>query len=296
MNILQVQCVLSLSQTLSFTQSSLDLHISQSSFSRQIAALEQELGVTLFKRNRRRVELTESGQLLLPEFEAIAAHYERAKARLSTEENAFVGNLRIGILSDLTNRIAPKLVNQFRRKYPNITLFFREFSHTSLLEALHKDVVDIAFISSTDTDKLKDIDFYVLQICDNAVVTSLDHPFSNRESIDIQDLRNETFIIIDQRESTVISGMTMQQCLSGGFVPKYTINAKQIPSLLFMVSCGQGIAILPIDNRHFFSHDLRYIPLSNDNCKIKRLVAWKKNNPNASLPLFITEAEKFHVC
>ena len=59
MNIIQVQCVLSLSQTLNFTQSSLDLHISQSSFSRHIAALEQELGVTLFK--NRRVE-HESGQ------------------------------------------------------------------------------------------------------------------------------------------------------------------------------------------------------------------------------------------
>ncbi len=295
MNIIQVQCVLSLSQTLNFTQSSLDLHISQSSFSRHIAALEQELGVTLFKRNRRRVELTESGQLLLPELEAIAAHYDRAKARLSTEESAFVGHLRIGILSDLTNRIAPKLINQFRKKHPNVTLFFREFSHTSLLEALHKDVVDIAFLSSIEMDNLKDIDFYVLQICDNAVVTSLDHTFSNKDSINIQDLRNETFIIIDQRESTIISGMTMQQCLSGGFVPKLIINAKQIPSLLFMVSCGQGISILPMDNRNFFSHDLRYIPLNNDNCKIKRLVAWKKNNPNASLPLFIHEAEKFNV-
>lgn len=295
MDMIQVQCVLSLSQTLNFTQSALKLHISQSAFSRHIAALEQELGVTLFKRNTRVVELTSAGQLLLPEAEAIAAHYERAAAALRGEEGVCVGQLRIGILSDNTNRIAPTLVNQFRKRYPNITLVFREFNHASLLESLQKEMVDIAFISAIDTNNLNELGFETLLTCRNAVVMEKDHPLAQRDTLHIREIQHETFVLLDQRESSVIYSMTMQQCLHGGFVPMHFVSAKQIPSLLFMVASGQGVAVLPIDNRHFFSHGLRYVPLLEDSCRIKRLVAWRKSNRNISLPLFIKEVKTFCV-
>jgi DNA-binding transcriptional LysR family regulator len=161
------------------------------------------------------------------------------------------------------------------------------------MDALNRDLVDIAFISSVTPNQLTDIRWRKIQQMENAVVMHPSHTLASRESIDVKELINEKFVMVDPQESSVLYGMNTQLCMSNGFIPTNIIFAKQVPSLLFMVSCMQGIAILPSENKKFYTHELSYVPLKNKEFQINRLVAWKDVNNNPNIPIFISELDCF---
>jgi DNA-binding transcriptional LysR family regulator len=123
MNFLQIRYFISVAENMSFTKASQSLYVSQSTISKQIAALEEELGVSLFYRSGRMIALSPAGESLYKDFTRIMKNLEDSVRKAKSLVSGFVGHFKLGILQFLDiGRIIPGLIRDFQLNNPNIQL------------------------------------------------------------------------------------------------------------------------------------------------------------------------------
>ena len=110
----------------SFTFAARRLHVSQSGVSGQVRDLEEELGAALFRRNQRNVSLTTEGSTFLREAQNILDRADRAVAMLKQTANGRYGRLNIGLCGPATAPFLPKLIREFRKRQPGISLSLKD--------------------------------------------------------------------------------------------------------------------------------------------------------------------------
>ena len=133
MNLEQIESFLVLAQRLNFTQAANDLFMAQPALSRLIAALEKELEVQLFHRNSRGVSLTPAGEAFLRECPAILDGYRRSVSAAQLAQKGYAGTLTLGILRDAFHPEAVDIYQAMERRYPEVRLLLREYSHSQLI-------------------------------------------------------------------------------------------------------------------------------------------------------------------
>lgn len=220
-----------------------ELHLSQSALSKHIQKLEEELGVKLFDRNTRSIELTKYGDALL----------SYARSIIETTESALRHIQKLRVQDDRTLVIAYppalqrfgliELFSEFRRNHPEITL--EEVFTVDPAEALHSRRCDAAFaqygtISGTNVRS-------ELYKRDNLVaVLPKDHPLAGQTTISLQDLREEYFLHRKlEWESTILQQTTLKQlCAKAGFEPKIRLSASFSSTIVSLISQGLGIAVM----------------------------------------------------
>ena len=130
---------------LSFTLAARRLHVSQSGVSGQVRDLEEELGVALFRRNQRKVSLTTEGSAFLREAQDILDRADRAVEMLKQTATGRRGRLKIGLCGPATAPFLPKLIRDFRKRQPGISLSLKDLDPAHQPEALVKGVIDVGF-------------------------------------------------------------------------------------------------------------------------------------------------------
>ncbi|UOF90883.1 LysR family transcriptional regulator [Fodinisporobacter ferrooxydans] len=147
MDFYQLNTFYHVAQRLNFTRAAEDLNMSQSAVSRQIEALEKNLGLPLFNRIGRSVSLTEAGYVLYKQCEQILRLVEGTQAAIETLKNLESGSLRVGCSSTVGNYILPSVVLKFIRKYPGIQIHVNIDCTKHMLERAEAGDVDIAIIA-----------------------------------------------------------------------------------------------------------------------------------------------------
>lgn len=293
MNINQLECFISLAETLSFTKSARQMYITQPSFSRHISSLEEELEVTLFFRNKRAVMLTDSGKVFLEEAKKIIYHYNNGILRVRQVENGKEGSIKIGFLGPAARPFLPKLIKKIRNKYPSISLKFSEYSHSSITEAIRNNEIDIAFTVLVALQSIEDLVWkYIYNDC-LCVVLHKEHYLANKDTIDLKELANEPFVSMDRKDWRQGYNRVEKICLEHGFSPVIVAEERYLSSLLTLVECEVGYGIVPRCFQKVASKDLSFINIEKFNEPDEVVVAWKKSNNNMFIPMFIEEVEKF---
>ncbi|MDK2784881.1 MAG: hypothetical protein PWQ41_1691 [Bacillota bacterium] len=284
MNSLQIKYFLALAKYLNFTKTAKHLFVSQPAISKQIAAMEREMGVKLFERNYRSVRLTPAGEVMLAAFQRIAEEYEQSlsKARRICKEPR--GVLNIGCLEELDLRFLPKALKAFQNEHPGVHLKIERYGFSALLRLLNVGALDL--IITLDVEVKDRPDLERLTICEApcAIIISRHHPLCGKKDLRPSDLRNERFFVIAPDESPVAKDFVAQVCARYGFAPKEIVIAPNIGSMLLSVETGLGVAIVDKLVRIYPRTMYRFLALEE-----KHVVsaAWEKNNCNPSLPLFI---------
>src|SRR6266702_5032223 len=125
MDLRQLRYFLAVAENLHFRKAAEIVHLSQPALTLQVRALEEELGVLLFQRNRHKTTLTAAGEILREEARSLLAAADRAAERTKRAARGQVGLLRVGFISTAASRVLPSIISVYREEHPEVELELR---------------------------------------------------------------------------------------------------------------------------------------------------------------------------
>ena len=248
------------------------LGIAQPALSRQMKRLETQLGVQLFERGSRRIRLTDAGRVLYSRVEHILGMVD-GTVREITEIGAGVsGCIRLGTITTSGAMLLPELINEFHRRYPQVTFQLWEGEGTRILELLDNRVIEIG-ITRTQVDA-RVYESIVLPNEPLVAVMHRDHMIGkDPHKVQVAELKDQPLIIPLRWQSLFTT-----DCRKLGFEPKILCVSDSIVQDLLLAKMGMGLAILPISSKTLLTDgDLFYKRLVNPEITTHTVVAWLKN-------------------
>jgi DNA-binding transcriptional LysR family regulator len=186
----QLRYFIAVAEELNFSRAAERLNMSQPPLSLTIKALEEELNTVLFKRTKRKVELTSAGAYLLQSASALLRQMEDTVLYTQAAGRGDVGELRVGTnFSSLLNPRFIELMSEFHRKYPNIRVVLKEMVIEESLKSLAAQQSDLCFVWPYSLSNRGDIKFELFSQESLHLCMSVDHPLAKRKSIKTSDLK-----------------------------------------------------------------------------------------------------------
>ncbi|MFJ6076037.1 LysR family transcriptional regulator [Streptomyces sp. NPDC093065] len=257
----RLEYFITLAEELNFTRAAQRLHITQSTLSAGIKALEQDLRTELLHRSTRSVELTETGSAFLPEARTAIEALDRARAAVEPFSMGLRGSLTVGVLSGLTVIDVPALAGEFHRRHPGVRLRTETSQRgtSGLIGRIKESHVDVAFVGADIKDehlRSRAIKRYEAQL-----LVPADHPLSCRKSVRLSDVADESFIDMPV-------GFGQRQIADDAFTRaelsrRVLIEVSDITTIADYVAHGLGVALLPPDFAATAGDAIRTIPLAD---------------------------------
>jgi DNA-binding transcriptional LysR family regulator len=286
MDIQKLKYFASVAESLSFTEAATQHGISQSAISQQISDLEKLLDTPLIVRNKRPLQLTWAGKILLKESYALINASNEALKKVQLAAEGITGYIKIGFLGGIEKSFLPQSVREFRKSYPNIQVSMHQYNWSRINEALTSEELDVGFTLSHGLERFPDLVGIPLRSDLLCVAFDKYHPLANQETVSVSDLANERFVTFTHNEDYLLNELTYQLCAQCGFTPNIVNQSRDLAAMLFMVEAGLGIMIVPGTVREVIGADLRLIELVNPSKQFDVMVAWNRNNLNASILVF----------
>ena len=284
MDIKPLRYFIALAETQHFGQASKRLHISQPPLSRQIAALEQDLGVKLFERNSRHVRLTTAGACFYIDACNILNHMEQAIRNVRSIAAGETGQLTIGFTMCAAYSVVPRYAKAFKAQYPNVTLHLREIVSHDLAENVANGTIDAAIMLSGAPDIGLSIQTIVAEpLC---VALSIHHPLADLTQLEIQQLTTESFIVASEDAAPSLYTTIMDLCQSHGFQPNIRYKVQLQQTILSLVNEEAGIALVPASMQKAQLQGVIFRPLIRSPM-VEQVLAWSPTNHNPCLEKFI---------
>lgn len=286
-SLLQIDYFLAVAEHLSFTEAAKSLYISQPSLSKQIAVFEKEVGVQLFFRTKRSVRLTPAGTLLFKEFKVIREHMESAIEKAKKPDLGEYSTITIGCLEAMnTDTLLNNRIKAFRKKFPGVNVSIERHSFKTLREKLMNRSIDVIFTLSFELDKSMGILWDEVYKTTSTIGMASTHYLADRENITMEDLRDQNFVMISRDESPKGFDAIVGICRQHGFEPKVVKQLPNIESLLLCVESGLGIALFDSQIRIHNKENFKFFPIADDYISV--VMAWKSDNLNTAIPLFLS--------
>ena len=290
MDIRQFHYFISVAEHLNFTKAAKQHFIAQTAMSQQILAIEKQLGVSLFIRNNRSVQLTSAGTIFLREAKLIVTIAEEAVKKAQHAAVGFVGSLKIGFLGPNEKRFLPELIRKLHNSYPNVNLTFMQDNTETINDYLKRGLLDVAFTESFNMGKMPELEWKILCSDPIVVVVHRDHPLAGETSINLSSLAHEPFVAIEAQEYQGAFKSMIDFCITqGGFTPNIVSQHRHPETVLLMIEAGVGVALLPLFFNLNPNANLRFIELEGEGDLLHSVVAWKKDYTNPSISLFLKE-------
>ena len=292
MEIRQLRYFIAVAQSLSFTEAAKRLYITQPSLSQQIAALEKDINVKLFIRNKQGVQLTSAGLAFLAEATDIVHRSEEAIKIARQASCGIIGKLRVGFLGPVQGHFLPKLLACFRRKHPGIELTFFRLTVGGLDQALLENNLDIGFSVLTDIDDLPVFSWKKISTDIVSLVMPSDHPLSSEKTIDTSIVARQPFVFSERESATRVYNNLQRICRNRGFVPNIVSTSPCIESVLLSIETGIGLSVYPryaVEN--YASPYLHVVEFAGEDTFVDTVAIWKKANTNPAIPMLLGELE-----
>lgn len=239
-----LQEFITLAQTQNFLEAADILYMSQSTLSRHIKSLEDELGVALFRRTTRQVYLTKYGQMLLPYAHRISAQLDQFTDELAASRKEKDVCLRIGTIPAMNLYGISSILALFKKKYSQYTLNIIS-SHTvrsNLPDMLRRGICELAFVREDTLIFNDDIERIPLVSERIVAVVPKSHPFSSLSAIPLSTLKHEN--IVTFAKNTSIYDCIHAACIKAGFEPTVVMTDHSADHLIDCICLGMGIGLL----------------------------------------------------
>ncbi len=244
----QLRYFVCVAEELHFGRAARRLNMSQPPLSQQIKALEHHMGVMLFRRTQRHVELTPAGQFLLPEARRILHDMGRVAEQTRQAESGLTGHLRIGVnYSAPFHPCTARLLQNFHSLYPyvRVELVLHEQANILQLADIKSAHLDLALIWLDGGHQDPDLIRLDLATDPLQAVLPASHKLAERARIHIRDLKDQPFIAQPRHAGTQRYEGIMKAFASIGGEPRIVYEALQMPLVMSMVAAGQGVSLLP---------------------------------------------------
>lgn len=254
----------------SFSKASKKFYISQSAVSQQISNLEKELGFSLFERNTYRPTLTKKGKEYYDLCLTLMDTYNKGINKIKDSNT-----INIGITGPFEKKHIPVLIKEFKKthkvKFNVIVNNFR-----GGIDDLLTKKVDISFGLINDFNRHLELNTYKIYESHICAVLSRDHPLSNRNVIDIKEIKDEEIVILSKDIGTYYYDDFMEAFKLDGIKPKITKEVKDLDEYLLAISLNEGVGLSAVEV--IDDDNVKTVLLKNTNHHADYAFATLKNN------------------
>lgn len=268
-------------EELNYRKAAERLFISQPGLSRQVKQLEELLGVQLFERDKKHVELTASGAFLKGEVDFVINHLETAKNQLKLIASGKVGELRIGFLGSAANKVLPDLLDSLNAAHPLITTSLEELSNSVQVEMIQRDKLDLGFVRLASVPE--DVEMRSVFRDTFSIVVPANHPVTETDFHSVAQFSEESFILFSSDYSNYYYELIMGICRDAGFSPRIRHKSVHALTIFRLVENGLGVAIVPSSLKIGYDLNVRFMEIRDIPQFTELSAIWKPVNRNPVL-------------
>ncbi|MFS3128599.1 LysR substrate-binding domain-containing protein [Nocardioides sp. Bht2] len=260
------------------------LHMAQPPLSQQIRQLEAELGVTLFERTTRRVDLTPAGEAYLVRVRAILRAVDAASEEAQRIGAGLEGRLELGCVGSATYSLLPALARSLREQLPGVEVAFQgEMLTGDQVAALRAGTIDLALMRPPgESADFADLAISTLRQERFLVVLPAAHRLAAAAEVSLGDLRDEDLIVHAGHGRSAMYSAVLGLCRSAGFEPRVGHEVAETSTLVTFVAGGLGVAIVPEPVAALVVEGTVYRPLAGE-ARIDLVLATRADDDSAAL-------------
>jgi LysR family hydrogen peroxide-inducible transcriptional activator len=282
MTITQLQYVLAVAEYKNFTLAAEKSFVTQPTLSMQIQKVEEELGILIFDRSKKPIQLTDIGQKIVNQAKNIVNESGRIKDIVDQEKGFIGGEFRLGIIPTVMPTLLPMFLNNFIKKYPKVKLLIEELNTQEIITRLNNGHLDAAIAATPlEEEKIKEIVLFY-----EPFVAYIPESNSNfgKDEIEIDDLNPDEVLLL--RDGHCFRDGVVNICnISSAHSTKFQIESGSFETLIKLADEGLGTTLLP----YLHTMDLK----EKDKAKLKH---FKDPKPSREVSLIFPKSElKMHI-
>lgn len=276
----------------SFTKAARACFVSQTAISRQISALEAEVGVTLLERDTAHVQLTLAGEHFYQRMDVLTKQIEQAVLETQAIAREQAAHLTLGIPSIMEQHIAAPLLRRYHELYPEVQLNAVSGSRQELLRQLVDGSIDLLVALDFDLPTPEGLDTQVLQRDHATWLLPRFHPLSGQEKIAPQQLQGETLILTQEDHQSNSEELLRQYYAQLGLKNNPTLHTKNLHELFMLTSAGVGIGLLPSASSEWLRPDLCNVEIDGAQWQFQFLLISRREQSRANVRAMFQLAEE----
>lgn len=284
MELRHVRYFVAVAETLHFGRAARALHISQPPLSQQIRDLEREIGVMLFHRTRRSVELTPAGAAFLERARRLLSDAAEMAEASRRAERGELGELTVGFVHSAGYAFLPRVVREFRARFPDIRLTLREATPAEQLAGLEHRRIDLGLIRRAQFGEGLQSEVVFREPFLWALPRG--HRWAAPCQRTLIGLASEGVITFPRDRAPSFHQALMSICLRAGFAPRVAQEVNTIHTALGLVAAGVGVALVPASAVEIAGRDVIFVALDDAAPRAELLLIWPQNRVTPTLRQF----------
>ena len=274
------------------------LGVSQPALSQQIKALETQLGVQLFVRANRRIELTEAGAAFLQEARATLEMAEKSIRIAQDTARGESGTIDIGYVGSVMYEMRfPRLLKAYCQQHPQVRLTLHERPILAQIDAVQRRQLDIAIVREPLPQQMPEgLESFTLSSQRLVAVLPVAHALAKAPSIALSELAGDDFLAFLDPQGVGLGHALLELCHEAGFEPRIAQRVSEIATMISLVAAGFGVTLMAEMVSHLQLPGVCYVPLAGIETRSKLIVVHRRFERSATvrglLKTFIAAAEQ----
>ena len=241
MTITQLKYTLAVAEHGNFTTASEKCFVTQPTLSMQVQKLEEELGVTIFNRSTKPLQVTEVGEKVLNQARKIIEESTRMNDVISEEKGVIGGTLKVGIIPTVTSTLLPLFLNIFTKKHKNVDLKIEEFNTETIIQKLEDNTIDCAIAATPlSNNKIVERPLYYEPF---VAYVPKHHSLSGNKYLEIDDLTNGDLLIL--QDGHCFRNQVLNLCSLEDLNKQYELKSGSFETLINLSNNGPWMTIIP---------------------------------------------------
>lgn len=289
MEIQQLKCLIAVCKYKSFTKAADAMFMSQSSISKIISALEEEVGVSLIQRNRHRVAMTQAGQYLADHAQRVVQMLDKMEAKTRRIGSGIDGFLQIGVCEELDiNGLLPGFLKTFSMQNPSVEIDLSIQPMSKLPEMIMTGELDVAFVPSVLKLDKQGLNYIPINRACPRLYFSNDHPKAKRQDLSICDFLGEQVLVLENSKDDSLKHLEAVGCKFRSKLP-----VKSIQVMKLYIEANLGVAVLGTSQSFFSSTKVRHISIPLEDYYVGTDAIYQENSQNPVLELFVNYLNRY---
>lgn len=276
MELRQLRYFVAVAEERHFSRAARRLHLSQPPLSLQIRQLEEKIGVKLFERSTRRVDLTDAGRTLLTRARAILAAAEEARGAARETTLGLQGMLEVGFVSSATLSLLPPALRLFRERFGGVGLELRELTSAQQTEALHEGDIRVGLVRLP----LEAPGIEIEAVLEEPLLVAIPsgHPLEKLDRVPVEEMVDYPLVFFSRQLVPGFHAQIVELFGSVGAVPTVAQYAVHLQTIVGLVAGGLGLAILPGSATRVRREGVTYRPLDAPGATSWLGLAWRRED------------------
>ncbi len=278
----RIRALLTVLEEGSVNRAAVRLRITQPALSRQMQALENDIGGKLLERETSGVKPTALGHAMVKSMRPLVENYDAAMAELRRQARGERSELRVGYLISAAQSVLTPALARLRKSHPQVKLKLHDLSPREQIDGLRSGELDVALIGQEGAVAARE--FYSATLCSLGVCVAVadSDELAAQKKIALKELKGRSFIGIDEDQMPGRNQWMAALCKAAGYKPRFAVIVDGVTNVLSLVASENAVTLLPAFFREFKHPGVVFVPVPDTRAKWDFIVLWQRGKVPAS--------------